>query len=198
MSRQTVQRKLMLSGLIAVLALVMVGCGGPSGDPLEPERPFEGDATLADEFDVPVSLSSDSEWFAAVVQPGAVILEYPERETPFTRAVLILSAEPFGADNVDEWASQQEAVSMENRSEMQVSGYGTVVYDLTYDGEDELPLLSAQCCGGQIVLRNTEYYRVWVIDIDSDRPLVVFSPVLRGDLDWYEHAEEIVDSMEIG
>lgn len=198
MSRNIVRRNPMLTGVIAGLMLTIVGCGQENAPPLEPQRPFEGDAILADEFDAPVSISSEDEWVAAVVEPGAVILEYPERETPFTRAVLILSAEPLGADSVDEWASQQDAVSIESRNETQVSSFGTVVYDLTYDGEGELPFLSVECCGGQIVLRNSEYYRVWVIGIDADRPLVVFSPVLRGDLDWYVNAQGIVDSMEIG
>lgn len=174
------------------------GGGGSAGGALEPGRPTQGEAVLAEEFDVPVSITTESEWFAAVVQPGAVILEYPERETPYTRAVLILSAEPLGAETVDEWAEQQDAVTLHDRQETQVSGLDTVVYDLTHDSDTEVPFLSAPCCGGQIILRNTEYYRVWVIDVDSDAPLVVFSPVLRDDTEWYEHAQDVVDSMVIG
>lgn len=195
------------NGVVFVLDTFVVPGGGDNsgrngdeaaGEALEPGRSTQGEAVLAEEFDAPVSIRTEDEWLAAVVQPGAVILEYPERETPFTRAVLMLSAEPIGAETVDDWAEQHKAVTLEDRQETQVSGFRTVVYDLTYEGEGEVPFLSAPCCGGQIILRNTEYYRVWVIDIDADRPLVIVSPVLRDDLDWYENAQGIVDSMEIG
>lgn len=195
------------NGVIFVLDTFVVSGGSnnsgadgrdASGGGLEPDMPTQGQAVLAEEFDLPLSITTEDEWFAAVVQPGAVILEYPERSTPFTRAVLMLTAEPIGAETVDDWAEQQDAVTLEDRRETQVSGFDTVVYDLTYDGQREQPFLSAQCCGGRIILRNTEYYRVWVIDIDAEKPLVVFSPVLRGDLDWYEKVQDVVDSMEIG
>lgn len=50
----------------------------------------------------------------------------------------------------------------------------------------------------RIILRSTEYYRVWVIDIHDEAPLVLFSPVLRGDTGWFDKVQAIIDSMEFG
>lgn len=195
---QVIDRLEAENGVILVLDTFVLPAGNQdSAAPLEP-GPTKGKVDLADLFDLPVSVTTDTWWTTAVVQSGAVILEFRERETPFTRAVLILSAEPIDAKTVDEWADRHDTVTLEDRQETQVSGFDTVVYDLTYDGDGEVPFLSAPCCGGRIILRNTEYYRVWVIDIDAETPLVVLSPVLRSDLDWFENAQNVVDSMEIG
>ena len=160
-------------------------------------RSIQGQEAFSD-FAMPISITAETEWVAAVEQPGAVILEYPEREAPFTRAVLILHAEPFGAATVDEWVGLQEDVALVERQETQIDGFAVVVYDLTYDGVEELPFLSADCCGGRIILRNTEYYRVWAFEDAWGAPLVVFSPVLRGDTEWFQNAEDLVNSMQIG
>ena len=47
-----------------------------------------------------------------------------DQQVAFTRAVLILSAEPFKAESVDEWLElhDQDGVTVEDRQETQVGG----------------------------------------------------------------------------
>ncbi len=37
-----------------------------------------------------------------------------------------------------------------------------------------------------------------MIDIGADKPLAVFAPVLRDDVQWLDRANEVVDSLQIG
>jgi hypothetical protein len=81
------------------------------------------------------------------------------------------------------------------------AGFAAVVYDLTYDGTQHILFLrasSCEPCGGAILLRSSDYHRVWVIDRDAPQPLVVFTQVLRADAQWLEKAQAIVDTMEFG
>lgn len=175
--------------------------GQESGDEtLKTGLQTEGTKVVADEFDKPISVTLDGNWVALEVHHGSVILEYTERVARYTRAVIISRSNPFAAETLDEWAAGQDLVAVENREETQVSGYEAVVYDLTYDGDGELPVLTTSChlCGGRIILRNTEYYRIWMIDIDAERPLAIFSPVLRDDTAWLEIADAVVNSLQIG
>lgn len=145
-------------------------------------------------------MTLDGNWVALEVNPASVILEYTERVARYTRGVLISSAIPVAAETLDEWAAAQDLLTVENREPTQVSGYDAVVYDLTYDGDGEVTVLTNSCqlCGGRLILRNSEYYRIWMVDIDAERPLAIFSPVLRDDVDWLENADAVVDSMQIG
>jgi hypothetical protein len=57
-------------------------------------------------------------------------------------------------------------------------------------------MLTAKCCGGSMVVRSTEYYRVWIIDTGEESPLAFFVPVLKDDLDWLEKAERLIATVE--
>lgn len=162
-----------------------------------PGSSVEGEVELG-QFPTQVSFTTSDSWFVPLARSGAVILEDLDQEAMFTRALLILSATPFEAETVDGWADGHDDVSILQQDETQVGGFDTIVYDLTYDGAEEVPFLTAPGYGGEIVLRSTEYYRVWVIDINDENPLVLFSPVLRGDIGWFDKAQAIVDSMEFG
>lgn len=164
---------------------------------VSPGSSVEGEVELG-QFPTPVSFATSDSWFVPLAQPGAVILEDLDQEAMFTRALLILSATPFEAETVDGWADGQDDVSILQQDEIQIGGFDTTVYDLTYDGPEEVPFLTAPGYGGEIVLRSTEYYRVWVIDIHDEAPLVLFSPVLRGDTGWFDKVQAIIDSMEFG
>lgn len=168
-----------------------------SAEGVSPQSFIEGEVELG-QFPTQVSFTTSDSWFVPVAQPGAVILEDLDRESDFTRAVLILSATPFEAETVNGWADRHDDVSILQQDETQVGGFETTVYDLTYDGPGEVPFLTAQCCGGRIILRSTEYYRIWVIDINDENPLVLFSPVLRGDAGWFDKARALIDTMQFG
>lgn len=157
----------------------------------------EGEVELG-QFPTQVSITTSDSWFVELAQPGAVFLVDLDRETPTTRAVLVLSATPFEAETVGGWADGHDGVSILQQDETQVGGLETTVYDLTYDGPGEVPFLTVQCCGGRLILRSTEYYRVWVIDIDDETPLVLFSPVLRGDAGWFDKAQALIDTIQFG
>lgn len=173
------------------------GPNGAEAEDVSPGDSVEGEVELG-QFPTHVAITTSDSWFVPLAQPGAVILEDPDQEAMFTRAVLILSATPFEAETVDGWADGHDDVSILQQDETQVGGSEATVYDLTYDGPGEVPFLTAPGYGGEIVLRSTEYYRVWVIDIDDEKPLVVFSPVLRGDTGWFDKAQAIIDTMRFG
>lgn len=193
------------NGSVHVIDSVLELSGSPSAS--DPGAPAVADGIAADTFvegevsleqlQPELSFTTPDRWFVAVAQPGAVILEDLDRTTDFTRAVLFLNARPFEASSVDEWSEGHEDVSVLAREETIVDGREGVVYDITFDGEGELPFLSAQCCGGRIILRNGEYYRVWVLDSGGEAPLVIFSPVLRDDVDWYDKVDGIIDTLDI-
>lgn len=160
----------------------------------------EGEVTL-DQFEPEITFTTEHGWKVSFAQAGAVILEDLDQPVPFTRAVLILNAEPYEADTVDEWLELNDGVTVEDRQETQVGGLDAVVYDLTYEGTEHIPFLRAlpcEPCGGRIVLRSSDYDRVWVIERDAQQPLVVFSQVLRADVPWLEKAQAIVDTVEFG
>lgn len=202
--------------LVAVLALSVAACtdtaespttvttvdtgGSTTTDPEEsiaPDTIVEGKVSL-EQLQPEVSFTTSDRWFVAIAQPGAVALDDVDRIADFTRAALFLNARPFEASSVDEWSEGHEDVSVLARNETVVDGRDGVVYDIIFDGEGEIPFLSAQCCGGRIVLRNSEYYRVWVLDTGGEVPLVIFSPVLRDDVDWYGKLDGVFDTLEIG
>ena len=74
-------------------------------------------------------------------------------------------------------------------------GLNAIVYDISYTGENELAVLTAPW--GQIIVRNTEYYRIWMTETGGDKPLVLFTAVLTDDLDWLDKAEKLVATIEI-
>lgn len=176
---------------------ITTGPTGAEAEGVSPGSSVEGEVELG-QFPTQVSFTTSDSWFVALAQPGAVIFEDLDQEAMFTRAVLILSATPFEAETVDGWADGHDDVSILQQDETQVGGFETTVYDLTYDGPGEVPFLTAPGYGGEIVLRSTEYYRVWVTDINDEKPLVIFSPVLRGDTGWFDKAQAIIDTMEFG
>jgi len=57
-------------------------------------------------------------------------------------------------------------------------------------------MLTAKCCGGSMVVRSTEHYRVWIVETGEDPPLTLFVPVLKNDLEWLEKAEQLIATLE--
>jgi hypothetical protein len=77
-----------------------------------------------DQFDTEITFTTEHTWRTDFAQAGAVILLGLDQQVAFTRAVLILSAEPFKAESVDEWLElhDQDGVTVEDRQETQVGG----------------------------------------------------------------------------
>ena len=152
------------------------------------------------QFPAPISFTTSDSWDVPFAEPEGVVLADPVTEAPFTRALLFLIATPTGGhesigDQVAQ-GSQFEQVTIIEQAETTVGGFDATVYDLTYDGPGELDFLITQGFGGSIILRNTEYYRVW--EVDNGERLVLFAPVLRGDLEWFNKAEALIDTIEFG
>lgn len=142
-----------------------------------------------------VTLIAEDPWDVAVLADGAVILQDPERLSQWTRAIGIVESVPFGP-TIDDWADTHDTVTIESRTETQVGGLDAVVYDISYTGDNELAILTAPIQGGSIIVRNTEYYRIWMIETGTEKPLALFAPVLTDDLDWLNKAERIVATIE--
>ncbi|SRR6056297_3553083 len=165
----------------------------------------EGDIELG-QFPTPISFTTSDSWVVPIAEPDRVVFEDPVQEAPFTRAVLFLIAKPTGGhetigDRVDSedlsgLGLQYDEVTIVDQAETQVGGFDATVYDLTYDGSGELPLLSTQGFGGSIILRDTEYYRIW--EVDNGEDFVLFAPVLRGDVEWLDKAEALIDTIQFG
>ncbi|NNC79100.1 MAG: hypothetical protein HKN94_03010 [Acidimicrobiales bacterium] len=155
-----------------------------------------GEAEI-DLLDPIVTLTADEPWNVhADSVDGAIILQDPELVSEYTRGLMLLEAtKPFGA-SIDEWADANEAATIESRAETQVGGLDAIVYDISYVGDNDLAILTAPCCGGRIIVRNTEYYRVWMIETGRDRPFALFSAVLTDDIEWLDKAERLVATVE--
>lgn len=175
------------------------------GGGVSPGDTVEGDIELG-QFPTPISFTTSDRWLVPVAEPEGVALEDPVQEAPFTRAVLFLIATPtgghqtigdrVGSEDLSGLGLQYDEVTIVDQAATQVGGFDATVYDLTYDGSGELPLLRTQGFGGSIILRDTEYYRIW--EVDNGEDFVVFAPVLRGDLEWLDKAEALIDTIEFG
>lgn len=172
---------------------------------VNPGDTVEGDIELG-QFPTPISFTTSDSWVVPIAEPEGVVLEDPEQQAPFTRAVLFLIATPTGGhdtigDRVDSedlsgLGLQYDEITIVDEAETQVGGFAATVYDLTYDGSGELPLLSTEGFGGSIILRDTEYYRIW--EVDNGEDFVLFAPVLRGDVQWLDKAQALIDTIEFG
>jgi len=169
------------------------------GEGVSPGDTVEGDVELG-QFPTPISFTTKDSWFVPIAEPDGVVLEDPVQEAPFTRAVLFLTATPMGGlDTIGDLVGsgdQYDEVTIVDQAETQVGGFDATVYDLTYDGSGTLPFLSTEGFGGSIVLRDTEYYRIWEVDNGDD--FVLFAPVLRGDVEWLDKAEALIDTIQFG
>ncbi len=195
--------------ILAAMALALAACGGDDddatadattteaapttaapaeatppteGEGVSPGDTVEGDVELG-QFPTPISFTTKDSWFVPIAEPDGVVLEDPVQEAPFTRAVLFLTATPMGGlDTIGDLVGsgdQYDEVTIVDQAETQVGGFDATVYDLTYDGSGELPFLSTQGFGGSIVLRDTEYYRIWEVDNGGDFVLAVRSGAAR-------------------
>jgi hypothetical protein len=151
-----------------------------------------GEAEL-DMLEPAVTISAEDPWNVVEVMDGAVIFEDPDKLSPWTNAVLLVESVPFAA-TIDDWADTHDTATIESRSETQVGRLDAVVYDISYTGENELAVLTAPW--GQIIVRNTEYYRIWMVETGGEKPLALFVPVLTDDLDWLDKAEKLVATIE--
>ena len=176
------------------------------GEGVNPGDTVEGDIELG-QFPTPISFTTSDSWFVPIAEPEGVVFEDPAREAPFTRSVLFLIATPTGGhetvgdrvENPEDLSGlglQYDEVTIVDQAETQVGGFNTTVYDLTYDGSEELPFLRTRGFGGKIILRDTEYYRIW--EVDNGEDFVLFAPVLRGDVEWLDKAQALIDTIEFG
>lgn len=173
----------------------------PTSTSAEPESDVKAGGIVLGEVELDmlestVTLTAEEPWNVEIAMDGAVVLVDPDRVSEFTRGVMFLEAIPFAA-TIDEWADMHDGATIESRYETQVGGLDAVVYDITYAGEGDLAILTATCCGGSIVVRSIEYYRVWTIETGRDRPLALFAAVLTDDTDWLSKAEQLVATIEI-
>lgn len=160
---------------------------------------FTGEAQFFNVVEPSVALTAEDPWKLLELHRGVVLLQDPELVTQFTRAVLLVDAAPIGAETIDEWAPINADVTLQSRTETEVGGIDAVVYDITYDGEGDLPFLSLSSSfnQGRIIVRSSEYYRVWDVNTGDEKRLFVFVPVLPDDIDWLDRAESLVSTIEL-
>ena len=161
---------------------------------------FTGEAEFLNVMERSIALAAEDPWKLLELRRGVVLLQDPELVSQFTRAILMISAEPIGADTVEDWAALNGGVTIESQGETEVGGINAVVYDITYGGEGDLPFLSLSSGfnQGRIIVRSSEYYRVWDVNTGGEKRLFVFVPVLPDDINWLDRAERLVSTLEVG
>lgn len=106
-----------------------------------------------------------------------------------------------GLDADGSWIDQLADVEVLDRSAVAVGGTDSVSVDVTASaGAGEVPFIRPSAYGGDIVLRDSEVARVWIVDQGGSppRPMVFFAPVLTSDTEWLSEADAVIESMVFG
>ena len=161
---------------------------------------FTGEAEFLNVVEPSIALTAETPWKLFELQRGVALLQDPELVSQFTRGVVLVDAVPIREDTIDDWAQLSNDISIQSRTETDVGGVEAVVYDITYDGDADLPILSlaSRFNQGRIIVRSSEYYRIWDVNTGDERRLFIFAAVLHDDIEWLEKAENLVSTIELG